>query len=746
MHLRMRSPFVAVLILAACSTVTPSDSGLSSSPPPPPAPIVIAVNPLSRHADAHPGSAAPGDDAAIVLSGDGAAEVRWSAAKRHAWTTLLTPSGTGSGTVSWSRDATSLGAGTYVDTITITAADESMPPVAILDSLVVTAAPVPLALAITPLSRSASTTVGSNGPDDNVAITLSGDGAGATAWSASNRKSWNALATSVGTGNGVLTWHRNTAALAVGTYVDTITITASGAAGSPVQVFDTVHVTASPAPLGLAVTPPSLSASAAQGSGAAGGSASVALSGTNAAAATWTATRRKAWTTLTTASGTGSGTMAWSRNSSGLAAGIYVDTITVTAPGAAGSPARVIDTLRITVPLSLALSPASHSVTIAAATAAPDATATVTLSGDNAASANWSATKQQSWTTLTNASGTGSGTLAWSRNTTALAAGTYVDTITVTAAGARGSPSQVIDSVIVTPPTGGPTPDLGVLADLHGKSVLPASDPWNQPVDTAQVDPNSNLILSTIGLSTSLHPDWGPTWGFPYAVIPDNTPRVPVSFTYASESDPGPYPIPACPAIEGASVACGPGDGDSHLLVITQNEWKLYEIFSLHSNGAGGWAGGSGAIFDLTNGTQRPTGWTSADAAGLPIFPGLVRYDEVYGRGEITHALRFTVVHTRRAYVPPASHVASSLTGAQYAPMGMRVRLKASFDISGYPAPMQVILRALKKYGMMVADNGGNFYVSGTIDPRWNDTWDNLLKQVHVGDFEVVTMNGVVTQ
>ena len=179
--------------------------------------------------------------------------------------------------------------------------------------------------------------------------------------------------------------------------------------------------------------------------------------------------------------------------------------------------------------------------------------------------------------------------------------------------------------------------------------------------------------------------------------------------------------------------------------MITQNEWKLYEIFYLKSNGSGGWTGGSGAIFDLTNGTQRPAGWTSADAAGLPIFPGLVRYDEVYGTGEITHALRFTVVHTRTAYVPPATHIASSLTGIQYAPMGMRVRLKASFDISGYPAPMQVILRALKKYGMMVADNGGNFYVSGTIDPRWNDTYDNLLKQVHVGDFEVVRMNGLVT-
>ncbi len=164
-----------------------------------------------------------------------------------------------------------------------------------------------------------------------------------------------------------------------------------------------------------------------------------------------------------------------------------------------------------------------------------------------------------------------------------------------------------------------------------------------------------------------------------------------------------------------------------------------------HPDGLGEWTAGSGAIFDLTNGTQRPAGWTSADAAGLPIFPGLVRYDEVYEQGEITHALRMTITHTRRGYIPPATHYASSSTNPLYPPMGMRVRLRASFDISGYPAPMQVILRALKKYGLIVADNGGDFYVSGTIDPRWNNDFDNLLKQVKAGDFEVVKMVGVVT-
>ena len=196
----------------------------------------------------------------------------------------------------------------------------------------------------------------------------------------------------------------------------------------------------------------------------------------------------------------------------------------------------------------------------------------------------------------------------------------------VTAAtGARSpNPAMPIDSAARA--------DLGVNADLNGRLVLPASDPWNQPVDTAQLDPNSDLILNTIGGGTSLHPDWGPTWGFPYAVIPDNTQRYTIPFMYQSESDPGPYPVPACPAIEGASTPCGPGGGDSHLLVITQNEWKLYEIWLFAADGNGGYTGGSGAIWDLINGTTRPAGWTSADAAGLPILPGLIRYDEEIGR------------------------------------------------------------------------------------------------------------------
>jgi hypothetical protein len=209
-----------------------------------------------------------------------------------------------------------------------------------------------------------------------------------------------------------------------------------------------------------------------------------------------------------------------------------------------------------------------------------------------------------------------------------------------------------------------------------------------------------------------------------------------VTFDYASESDPGPYPIPAAPPIE-------PG-GDRHLLVVVQGEWKLYELYNLRMVG-GAWHAGSGAIWDLANGTTRPAGWTSADAAGLPILPGLVRHDEVIGRGEINHALRFTVSRTRRAYLPPATHWASSSTDPLDPPMGMRVRLKAGFDESGYPAPAQVVLRALKRYGMILADNGSDFFLSGTADARWNDAVIGALKNVRVSDFEVVRMQGIVT-
>lgn len=286
-------------------------------------------------------------------------------------------------------------------------------------------------------------------------------------------------------------------------------------------------------------------------------------------------------------------------------------------------------------------------------------------------------------------------------------------------------------------------PGLGLNASLVPRLLFPAGNPWNQPVNTEPVDPRSAEIIAFIGLDKSLHPDFGADWnggpfGIPYVVVSGDQPKVPVTFDYADESDPGPYPIPPNPPIEG-----GPSStGDRHILIVDADRWILYELFAAYPNG-NGWRAGSGAIWDLNRNHYRPAGWTSADAAGLPILPGLVRWDEVE-LGEIKHALRFTVRRTRRAYIPPASHWASSDTSSIVPPMGMRVRLKATFDISSYPPRAQVVLRALKTYGMIVADNGSDWYLTGVADARWNDADMNTLKNVKGRDFEVVLMTGVV--
>lgn len=263
------------------------------------------------------------------------------------------------------------------------------------------------------------------------------------------------------------------------------------------------------------------------------------------------------------------------------------------------------------------------------------------------------------------------------------------------------------------------------------------------------VDPNSANLIASIGLNTGLHPDFGTVYdgapnGIPYVVVSGTQSRVAINYTaYGDESDPGPYPVPPNAPIEG-----GPNSqGDRHVLVIDRDNWKLYELgyaFPI-SNGAS-WNANCGAVFDLNSNALRPAGWTSADAAGLPIFPGLVRYDEVFEQGVIPHALRFTVQNSRRAYVHPARHYASSNTSPNLPPMGMRVRLKASFNISSFSPAMQVILQAMKKYGMIVADNGSNWYFSGAPDPRWNDDELSTLKTIKGSNFEVVQMGTIVTQ
>lgn len=298
------------------------------------------------------------------------------------------------------------------------------------------------------------------------------------------------------------------------------------------------------------------------------------------------------------------------------------------------------------------------------------------------------------------------------------------------------------------PPPAPGTPGLGAGASLGGRRPFPDDNPWNTRIDGEPVDPNSDALIASIGLDRTLHPDFGADWnggpfGIPYVVVTGSQPRVNVTFDYADESDPGPYPIPPDAPIEGGPQSTG----DRHVLVLDRDNWRLYELFSAYRvPGTNDWTAGSGAIFDLSSNALRPAGWTSADAAGLPILPGLVRYDEVVEQGVIRHALRFTVSRSRRAYVAPARHFASSLTDPNLPPMGMRVRLKASYDISGFPPSARVILQALKTYGMIVADNGSNWYISGAPDARWNDAELNTLKAVPGRAFEVVRMGSVVTQ
>jgi hypothetical protein len=292
---------------------------------------------------------------------------------------------------------------------------------------------------------------------------------------------------------------------------------------------------------------------------------------------------------------------------------------------------------------------------------------------------------------------------------------------------------------------GGPQVALGANADLGGRRLMPADSPWNQDISKDPVDPSSKKILGRVGLNTPLHPDFGPEWegapiGIPYIVVAGDQAKVPVELAHADESDPGPYPIPADAPIEG-----GPnGDGDRHILVLDRDSWTLWELFNARPDGNGGWKADSGAVWDLKQNQVRPARWTSADAAGLPILPGLVRWDEVVGKGSLDHAVRFTLAKTRQAYLPPASHWASEAHDADLAPMGMRVRLRADYDISGFAPEIQVILRGLKTYGMILADNGSDFFVSGAPDQRWDADILRQLKRVTAKDLEVVAMKSMV--
>jgi hypothetical protein len=306
---------------------------------------------------------------------------------------------------------------------------------------------------------------------------------------------------------------------------------------------------------------------------------------------------------------------------------------------------------------------------------------------------------------------------------------------------------------------------LGVAADTNGDITFPADNAWNRDIsDTTAypVDPNSAALIAHIGTDTGLHMDFGTTaelYGIPYVVVDATQPRVSLSINsstgYASESDVFAMPIPGNAPIEGGANYAASG-GDGHVIVVSRSPitgvvQQLFELWHAQPQGDGSWTADASAAFDITSDNVRPTtagqcDITSADAAGLPIFPGLVRYDEV-ASGSIQHALRFTVVSTRAAFVPPANHWASTSTGSDFPPMGMRVRLRADYVIpSNFSKESKVILQALKTYGLIVADNGSNWYVTGTTDDRWaNLPLFGELASVKGSNFEVIRMNGLVS-
>jgi|GEM_PF-1188877 len=286
--------------------------------------------------------------------------------------------------------------------------------------------------------------------------------------------------------------------------------------------------------------------------------------------------------------------------------------------------------------------------------------------------------------------------------------------------------------------------------------VFPPNHALNTPIDDLPVHPNSKNFIISIGDNTALHPDFGTVWdddgtlrqiGIPYNVVGAGQPLVPITFvSYPEESDPGPWPIPQNPYIETVFDWRDTESGDRHMLIVDSSSHILYETGGVYGNATGtAWEGGCGAVFDLDSYDLRPEKWTSADAAGLPIFPLLIRYDEVERAlatgGEIPHPIRFTVENTQRAYIWPARHYASSSTDPDNPPMGLRFRLKANTDISGFSPQMQVILRTMKKYGLIVADNGGNWFFQGTHDDRWDGDDINTLKNLHGRDFEAVDIS-----
>jgi hypothetical protein len=295
-------------------------------------------------------------------------------------------------------------------------------------------------------------------------------------------------------------------------------------------------------------------------------------------------------------------------------------------------------------------------------------------------------------------------------------------------------------------PAGVSTGGVGIRsAAVVGCPLLPADNIWHHRVDTLPLVRGSATFVASIGTAAHLHPDFGSgliegaPFGFPITTVPADQPLVPVSFTYAAESDRGPYPIPPTARVEGGAAATG----DRHVLVYRPSSCTLYELFDAHRLAGGGWRAGSGAVYDLRSNRLRPRGWTSADAAGLPILPGLVRYEEV-SKGVLRHAIRMTVPQTKKAFLWPARHFASTSTNAALPPMGLRLRMKSSVSLAGLGPQARVVAQAMKTYGLIVADNGSPWFFSGTQDGRWDNDDLNGLKRFTGADFEAVDESGLM--
>jgi len=312
--------------------------------------------------------------------------------------------------------------------------------------------------------------------------------------------------------------------------------------------------------------------------------------------------------------------------------------------------------------------------------------------------------------------------------------------------GAAGAGGQT-GTAAASGSSGSGSVSLGAGPRIGECTVFPADNAWNQDVSELPVHANSDRIIDAIGRDEHVHPDFGTEWegapiGIPYLTVPAAAPMSEIRFTaYGDESDSGPYPVPRDAPIEGGPDA----DGDRHVLVVDTDACVLYELYRAFPASGGAWEADSGAVFDLRTNDQHPFTWTSADAAGLPIFPGLVRYDEVALAGELRHAVRFTVSRSRAALIAPARHYASSNTSADLPPMGLRLRMKQSFDCASYSSVARIICDGLKRYGLLVADNGSDWYLSGAPDPRWDDDALGDLKQIPGDAFEVVDTGPIQT-